>query len=760
MIIITDLGHVCSIFGSTDTSYALAAFASLVRRELWDSVEEPAFAALTTAHIAKAMTAYACIQKKTRRRHLESVVKRTLYSVVVPPDSVYVDRMDRPINVEEKLKILLQSGGRERTSGGASQDSDDDDGDGDTDGDDTDCPIAAQYTTHIHWDTGANNASNASTSTTASSAATATATSAFPLKPYHRSNEHLLHNVHRFIRFATGAYGRRFMQILGIASYTKPDPDCPCLDKYGRAHHPKHVIFARHVGLPLDAILDSSVSTSGAAHHPSDSFHGSNHNNSSSSSNGSSNMKPHGLHIPEYYLAVDHSSCNLIITLRGTLGLSDLLTNLACEYTTIWVNDSACRVHAGMFAQARALSQRGSRLHRAVHEGLERWSDYGVVIVGHSLGGGVASLLGLLWSSLKAEIWTEEGGGGGASSSSSSTAAANTPSTVPMSTSNQQQRPVMGTFLTSRASELPMNRPIHVYSYGTPCVATLTLAKAMRGLVTTMVHGQDLVTALSLGTVRDWRRAAINLSELQRHPNKEMPPVRMSDAVLNKMKLTTPSGADTIVVVLQQQQQQTGESESESTTTTTMQPPPPGESSLLHVVTTTCQDDGEDAMDPALSPPPTSRPPPPPPPTNDDNDDGDDADTDWYWSLSKSLQADMQNEKLYPPGDVYWMRSEKVSILGGGGGGIGSGGAPADSDSPPTKSYSTTRANPTATPTATTSDDHPGWIQTRRVDMILVENVEDVSSEVTFSRSMLLDHSPARYQWCLNGLLAQAVTER
>jgi hypothetical protein len=101
----------------------------------------------------------------------------------------------------------------------------------------------------------------------------------------------------------------------------------------------------------------------------------------------------------------------------------------------------------------------------------------------------------------------------------------------------------------------------------------------------------------------------------------------------------------------------------------------------------------------------------------------------FFLSLWKSLRADMQNSKLYPPGTVYWIRTESITAPEGMFGSL---------------SFAQDQSLDSS---ATRSDDP--WHKTKRVTIAKVSDVERMFSEVVFTRSMFMDHSPGRYEWCL-----------
>lgn len=185
--------------------------------------------------------------------------------------------------------------------------------------------------------------------------------------------------------------------------------------------------------------------------------------------------------------------CKLICrTCRGTLGLSDILVDLTCEYRTISVDHADAEgeyfVHEGMHEAALGLCAQDSRVHRTIAEALAQYPSYGLIICGHSLGGGVAALLALLTS---------------IPASSYATA---TPT-------NSSSKTSIGQFVTSPASGLPPGRPVHCFAYGPPAVMSPDLARYAEGLVSSIIQDTDLIPSLSLGTLRDLKNIAVTMSE-------------------------------------------------------------------------------------------------------------------------------------------------------------------------------------------------------------------------------------------------------
>ena len=114
-------------------------------------------------------------------------------------------------------------------------------------------------------------------------------------------------------------------------------------------------------------------------------------------------------HRPAYLLVQDPTQKAIVLTVRGTWSASDILTDLCCTTSALPVADNSVtavwswlrpkraallEAHDGMVQAAVALK---SALESHVASALEINPDYRLVLVGHSMGGGAAALLGLLW---------------------------------------------------------------------------------------------------------------------------------------------------------------------------------------------------------------------------------------------------------------------------------------------------------------------------------------------------------------------------
>lgn len=256
---------------------------------------------------------------------------------------------------------------------------------------------------------------------------------------------HLTYNMAKFCRYASASYGHSFMKLLGIGW---SPISFPTNGEDNTNHHAEHYAFAHHTRLLLDQILLSSYTdiavddTSG---------------------------------IPlVHFVAVDHESKAVVLTIRGTLGLEDILTDLTCEYADFEWHGKSWTAHGGMLKCAKLLTRSSSRVLQTIANALRRLGpEYGLILCGHSLGGGVAALLGILLSEA--------------------------------APSKENQDPI---FVTSRKTILPARRRVKVFTYGPPASICNKLRLATKSLIISVVYGLDVVPCLSLGLFRDFQSLA------------------------------------------------------------------------------------------------------------------------------------------------------------------------------------------------------------------------------------------------------------
>ncbi|PGH07460.1 esterase/lipase [Blastomyces parvus] len=284
-------------------------------------------------------------------------------------------------------------------------------------------------------------------------------------------DDHIVKNIQRFSRFSSASYGSNFLRVMGIGNKQTWQKD-----EFISDDHHEHCSFSKHTGLPASTILLSSfVDPAGGSNAAGETAEG----------------------FPlVHYLSLDHASKAVVLTLRGTWGFEDILTDMTCDYDDLYWLGRTWQVHKGMHASARRLLEGGGgRVMATIKTALEEFPEYGVIFCGHSLGGGVASLLATMISRPKD---TDKSGPSFVTASKPSAGIALLPSSHPQY--NPQQRGQLF---------LPAGRPIHVYAFGPPAVMCPSLRLATRGLITTVVNGQDVVPTLSLGVLLDFHAVSM-----------------------------------------------------------------------------------------------------------------------------------------------------------------------------------------------------------------------------------------------------------
>ncbi|KAG9038563.1 hypothetical protein FRB95_000784 [Tulasnella sp. JGI-2019a] len=191
--------------------------------------------------------------------------------------------------------------------------------------------------------------------------------------------------------------------------------------------------------------------------------------------------------LPKFWVLTDHGRQQIVLVLRGTMSLNEVAIDLACDIapfrpasatraasaaaSTSRPNsptedpDSEYHVHAGMYALASAMASPGKPVHSVMAKAMADNENYEVIICGHSLGAGVATIIGLMWADPE-------------------------------------------TCLTVPSAGLPAGRPVAVYCFAPPCVTSPALSRVCNPLVTSFAYSNDMVTRLSKGSVRDLQRAA------------------------------------------------------------------------------------------------------------------------------------------------------------------------------------------------------------------------------------------------------------
>jgi len=212
--------------------------------------------------------------------------------------------------------------------------------------------------------------------------------------------------------------------------------------------------------------------------------------------------------MPRYWILTDHGRRQVVLVFRGTMSFNELAVDLTCDPApfkpaTTSSNEGEddgvdfsnntmpgslpfpsvveppspgspasadperiYKVHGGMLRMAQVMGAADKPVHRAVRDALRKNPGYDLVICGHSLGAGVSALLALSWADPQ-------------------------------------------TCLTVRSSGLPVGHRVSAYCFAPPCIVCPALSSLSYELVTSFAYSHDIVSCLSLGSVRDMNRAAL-----------------------------------------------------------------------------------------------------------------------------------------------------------------------------------------------------------------------------------------------------------
>ncbi|KAK5091871.1 hypothetical protein LTR70_001182 [Exophiala xenobiotica] len=438
---------------------------------------------------------------------------------------------------------------------------------------------------------------------------------------------HLIWTLRRFGRSATAAYGQGFLRFMGLP--VEPELLAKSREVVKKDIHHEHVSFATYTGFPEETIIKSSyLEPQGFERTYSDEFAPLIH-----------------------FITIDLESKAIVLTCRGTLGFEDILTDSACDSADLYWQGQAYQVHRGIRDAARRLmdSRNGNNIMSILKENLEEFPEFGLVLVGHSLGGAVAAVLAIMLS----EPSKHEPG------------EADKPSFV----TSRRQKLLPSQAHTAAMKDippvaLPAGRPIHVYAFGSPACVSPALRVATRGLITTVINANDIIPYLSLGTLQDFKAVARRLKE------------DVSGAFTNIRQRVSERLVSGVVSFFK-----TGYSHSEATAG--------------------------------------------PPPSSDLAGDGLGEDT-WMWNELVEMRKVMVNEKLVPPGEIFTLESTRVF----------------DRDPDETTTGGAEQAKhytPLGRPAT-------------RVQLKYVRDVEKRFSEIRFTKSMFLEHTPYHYENNLSAL--------
>lgn len=171
---------------------------------------------------------------------------------------------------------------------------------------------------------------------------------------------------------------------------------------------------------------------------------------------------------PNFFVCIDRGLSAVILSIRGTMSLSDSITDFACEY----IKYRGGLVHSGFFEAARWF------MENICHQLLIFAKEYeldNIYICGHSLGGSTSVLTTML---LVDELRKEKG------------------------------------LWPKNSKGEPIN--IHCYAYGAAPVITRELCEDYMGFVDVFVFGEDIVPRMSYGSFIDFQIMLVYAAEIGR----------------------------------------------------------------------------------------------------------------------------------------------------------------------------------------------------------------------------------------------------
>jgi len=182
------------------------------------------------------------------------------------------------------------------------------------------------------------------------------------------------------------------------------------------------------------------------------------------------------LFVPVLFIAVDSAHGWVVVSVRGTLAATDVVTDLCAESVPFLGG----RAHAGFSASAwQLLKNHGARLAATLWE----HPDHELVLTGHSMGAAVASLATMLLRARDCDVEAQLEAG------------------MPPRAPRGGARGINGDDEARRLSVLARARAARCYGLATPCVASLALSRRSP-FVLSCVLGKDVIPRLSKANAR------------------------------------------------------------------------------------------------------------------------------------------------------------------------------------------------------------------------------------------------------------------
>eukprot|EP00752_Nemacystus_decipiens_P010109 g9010.t1 len=159
----------------------------------------------------------------------------------------------------------------------------------------------------------------------------------------------------RYIRFASAAYGMLMLKGANVMSW---DSGWPPVRKFSRQELNAWCI-TKHCGIEDADLVKMNL------------------------------FEERELHLPAYILTVDHATKSVVLSVRGTFSMQDTVTDLVCD-SADFIGGSC---HRGLRQGAEMLLADSKE---DVLKQLRKHTGYRLVVTGHSLGGGVSTLLTMM----------------------------------------------------------------------------------------------------------------------------------------------------------------------------------------------------------------------------------------------------------------------------------------------------------------------------------------------------------------------------